>query len=247
MFSTDFLSPNLYHGDFAGSDVEIGWWGAMGAYANLGEDYEMKNGKMITDPTSGYNAANPALNRDPRFDITLQVPGEKYINPNGTEFLHSDQPLTPYVMQKYVDLSRLPIGYEKANLTDQHIIHIRYADVLLMYAEAKNEATGPDATVYAALNEVRARPEVGMPPIDAAVNNSKDKLREVIRHERRIELALEGLRYFDLKRWGVAQQKLSAIKNPGGVTLTFGEKNNVLPFSQTELDRNKQLVQNQGY
>ncbi len=247
MFSTDFMAPNLYHGDFAGTDVELGWWGAMGVYANLGDEYEMKNGKMITDPASGYNAANPGLNRDPRYDITLQIPGEKYINPDGTEFLHSDPALTPYVMQKYVDMARLPFGYAKANLTDQHIVHLRYADVLLMYAEAKNEASGPDVSVYSALNEIRARQEVSMPPVDVALYDTKDKLREFIRHERRVELALEGLRYFDLKRWKNFEQKLSAIKNPGGVQLHFGEKNYVLPFPQSELDKDKQLTQNSGY
>lgn len=247
IFSTDFLSPNNYHGDFAGTDVEIGWWGAVGVYADLGEDYEMLNGKKITDPGSGYDPNNMALNRDPRFDMTLQIPGEKFINPDGTEFLHTDPPLTPYVMQKYVDLSRLPLGYDKANLTDQHIIHIRYADVLLMYAEAKNEAEGPSADIYSALNSIRARPDVNMPPIDQTLYNSQSSLRECIRHERRIELAMEGLRYFDLKRWKVFETKLANVVNPGGVRLQFGEKNYVLPFPQSEIDKNPQLVQNPGY
>lgn len=247
MFSTDFLSPNNYHGDFAGTDVEIGWWGSMGVYASLGEEYEMKNGKMINEAGSGYDPGNQALNRDPRFDITLRIPGEKYINPDGSEFTYSDQVITPYMMQKYIDLSRLPFGYQKANLTDQHIIHIRYADVLLMYAEAKNEADGPDASVYDALNEIRARAEVAMPAVDQGKYGSKETLREFIRHERRVELALEGLRYFDLKRWKVFEAKLSAITNPGGVQLEFGEKNYVLPFPQSEMDRNGELDQKSGY
>jgi hypothetical protein len=247
MFSTDFLSPNNYHRDFGGADVEIGWWGAIGVYKDLGEDYEMLNGKKITDPGSGYDPNKMALNRDPRFDMTLKYPGEKFTNPDGTEFFYTDPALTPYVMQKYVNLSRLPLGYDKANLTDQHIIHLRYADVLLMYAEAKNEVEGPSAGVYAALNAIRARPSVNMPPIDQTVYNSQAALREGIRHERRIELAMEGLRYFDLKRWKVFETKLANVANPGGVKLKFGEKNYVLPFPQSEIDRNPKLVQNQGY
>jgi len=72
-------------------------------------------------------------------------------------------------------------------------------------------------------------------------------LREFIRHERRVELALEGHRYFDLKRWNAMASRLTAVKNPAGQTLVFGEKNNVLPFPQSELDRNKSLTQNTGY
>ncbi|GAB3911786.1 RagB/SusD family nutrient uptake outer membrane protein [Larkinella knui] len=247
MFSTKFLAPNNYHGDFAGSDVELGWWGAINVYANLAEEYEMKSGKMITEAGSGYDPANPGANRDPRLAATVRVPGEKYINPDGTEFLYSDVPQTPYMMKKYIDFSRLPFGYTKANLTDQNIVHLRYADILLMYAEAKNEATGPDASVYAALNQIRARPDVAMPPVNQTVYNTQAKLRDFIRHERRVELALEGYRYFDLKRWKTIEARLATVKNPAGLPLKFGEKNYVLPFPQTELDRNRQLVQNEGY
>lgn len=247
IFSTQFLSPNSYHGDFAGTDVELGWFGSIGVYQNLGEEYEMKNGKRITDPGSGYDPTNPAKDRDPRFDITLKYPGEKYINPDGSEFKYSDPVLTPYMMQKYVNLDRLPIGYDKANLTDQHIIHIRYADVLLMHAEARNELSGPDAAIYSALNQIRSRPGVEMPPVDQVVYNTQVKLRECIRHERRIELALEGLRYFDLKRWRAFEEKFGTLKNPAGVQLQFGEKEYVLPFPQFELDRNPNLKQNSGY
>jgi len=79
------------------------------------------------------------------------------------------------------------------------------------------------------------------------VYNTKDKLRDFILHERRIELALEGHRYYDLKRRNQMENVLSKIKNPGGVQLKFGEKNNVLPFAQDELDKNKQLKQNDDY
>ena len=116
-----------------------------------------------------------------------------------------------------------------------------------MYAEAKNELSGPEASIYTALNSIRSRPGINMPPVDQTVYNTKDKLREFIRHERRVETAGEGHRYFDLKRWGIMQAKLAPLKNPGGVQLAFGEKNNVLPFPLTELDRNKKLEQNKDY
>jgi hypothetical protein len=146
-----------------------------------------------------------------------------------------------------VNWANFPFDYIKSNRQDQNMVHIRYADVLLMYAEAKNELSGPDASIYAALNQIRQRPGVNMPPVNESLYGSQSALRDFIRHERRIEFALEGARYYDLKRWGLMAEKLSAIQNPGGVQLSFGEKNNVLPFPQVELDKNPNLKQNTGY
>ena len=86
-----------------------------------------------------------------------------------------------------------------------------------------------------------------MPPVDRAKYNTKDLLRDFIRHERRVELALEGLRYFDIKRWKIADTKLPTLKNPGGVPLVFEQKHYLFPFPQAELDNNPELVQNEGY
>lgn len=246
IFSTKFLAPNNPQAA-EGVLVEVGWYGSIAPYQNLVDEYEMANGKMIHEAGSGYDLANPYDNRDPRLTFTIKVPTEQYINPDGSVFNESDPLLTGYSQKKYVDLSMLPFDRSKTPLTDQNIIHIRYADVLLMYAEAKNEVSGPDASIYAALNQIRQRTGVDMPPVDEAVYNTKDKLRDFILHERRVELALEGHRYYDLKRRNLMESKLAAITNPGGTQLMFGEKDNVLPFAQSELDRNEQLVQNPGY
>ena len=72
-------------------------------------------------------------------------------------------------------------------LDDNDFVLLRYSDVMLMYAEAQNEAVGPDASVYQQINEVRARPGVNMPPLPAGL--SQDEMRERIRHERRVEFA----------------------------------------------------------
>lgn len=134
-------------------------------------------------------------------------------------------------------------------LDDQDYVLLRYADVKLMYAEAQNEATGPDASVYQQVNEVRARPDVNMPALPAGL--SQDDMRQRIRHERRVELALEGTRYFDLRRWGIAKQKLNGfIQNPKHPELTTIYKDNYefWPIPQPEIDLNKPaLVQNDGY
>jgi hypothetical protein len=150
-------------------------------------------------------------------------------------------------MEKYVDLSRAPIAPATANSTDQDYIHLRYADVLLMYAEAKNEVSGPDATVYKAINDVRGRTGINMPPVDQARYNTKEKLRDYIRHERRIELALEGQRYNDLKRWNLAHVKLPTLKDPNGLSLVFNTRHYLFPLPQTEIDANPQLDQNTDY
>lgn len=246
MFSTKYLAPNNPQGG-EGVLVEVAWYGAIAPYQNLVDDYEMANGKMINESGSGYDAANPYENRDPRLKYTIKVPTEDYINPDGSVFAETDPLLTTYVQKKYIDLSKLPFDRSKTPLTDQNIVHIRYADVLLMYAEAKNEVSGPDASIYAALNQIRQRTSVDLPAVDQTVYNTQEKLRDFILHERRIELALEGHRYYDLKRRNLMESKLAPLKNPGGAQLVFGEKGNVLPFSQSELDRNKQLVQNPGY
>jgi len=246
IFSTKFLAPNNPHAG-EGVLVDVGWYGSIAPYQNLVDEYEMTNGKMITEPGSGYDAANPYTNRDPRLKMTIKVPGDNFINPDGTIFQHSDPLLTTYTQKKYLDFKLLPFDRSKTPLTDANIVHYRYADVLLMYAEAKNEQSGPDATIYTALNSIRARAGVNMPPVDVAVYNTKEKLRGFIQHERRIELALEGQRYFDLKRWNLMEAKLAPLRNPAGAPLKFGEKGNVLPFPQTETDRNPKLKQNEGY
>ncbi|MGE8377081.1 MAG: RagB/SusD family nutrient uptake outer membrane protein [Sphingobacterium sp.] len=246
MFSTKFLAPNNPQGG-EGVLVEIGWYGAIAPYQNLVDAYEMKNGKRIDEPGSGYVATDPYNNRDPRLKLTIKVPTEKYINPDGSVFEESDPMLTGYSQKKYINLAMLPFNRTKTPMTDMNIVHIRYADVLLMYAEAKNEVSGPDQSIYDALNAIRERSGVDMPKVNIAVYNTKEKLRDFILHERRIELALEGHRYYDLKRRNLMQSTLAPLKNPGGAPLRFGEINNVLPFAQSELDRNRQLVQNEGY
>jgi starch-binding outer membrane protein, SusD/RagB family len=134
-------------------------------------------------------------------------------------------------------------------LDDQDYVLLRYADIELMYAEAQNEAVGPDASVYQQVNNVRARPGVNMPPLTAGL--SQDSMRARIWHERRVELALEGLRYYDLRRWGIATQKLNGfIQNPITPTVTTMYKDNYeyWPIPQTEIDLNAPvLVQNDGY
>jgi hypothetical protein len=134
--------------------------------------------------------------------------------------------------------------------SDQDWVYLRYADVLLMYAEAQNEAVGPDASVYRAVNMVRQRPGVNMPSLPSGILQSEMRTR--IRHERRIELALEGQRYFDLKRWQTDRIVLPTVKDPNNTTRVFPLRDTLWPVPQTEIDiaravGNKAFIQTTGY
>ena len=117
-----------------------------------------------------------------------------------------------------------------------------------MYAEAKNEAGGPDASIYDAINLVRER--AGMP--DIATTYTQAELRDIIRHERRVEFAGEGTYYNDIRRWKTAEQVLNATiyKYDGSAIETrkfLPERDYWWPIPQTQLDLNPGLVQNKGY
>ncbi|MBN2213839.1 MAG: RagB/SusD family nutrient uptake outer membrane protein [Bacteroidales bacterium] len=251
MFSTRYLAPDNIHSDMNGMDVEIGLYLLMQAYDDLADSYQMTDGLPADESPlfDGTDSITRYANRDPRLDMTLRLPGEVWTNPSTGDTVVDDEVLyTGFVMEKYLDLSRAPFERSATSAqSDQDLVHLRYADVLLMYAEARNEATGPDATVYAALDEVRGRTGVDMPPMDQARYDAKESLRELIRNERRVELALEGHRYFDLKRWKIAREKLNGMELPGGATMVFRDENYYLPFPQEEIDRNPKLLQNDGY
>lgn len=239
IFSTQYLGPTNPTAFTESMDVQIGWYGCINPYQDLVDEFECTDGLRIAESPL-YKAETPFANRDPRLVLNMRrVAEEAWPEPQ-----HPGQ--TGYVMRKYADFSHAPFSYAKTD-SDQDMVSIRYADVLLMYAEAKNEANGPDASIYDALDQIRTRPGVNMPPVDRAKYNTQDALREFIRHERRVELALEGLRYFDIKRWGIAHTKLPAIKNPGGIPLVFEQKHYRFPFPQGELDINDLLKQNEGY
>jgi hypothetical protein len=142
-----------------------------------------------------------------------------------------------------------PAIYRQQVDNHANIILIRYAEVLLTYAEAKNELSGPDATVYDALDAVRTRS--GMPVVDRAKYAGKDALREVIRNERRVELALEGQRYMDIRRWKIAPQVMKTInniKNTQAQERTWNDRFYLMPVPQKEVDLSKGvLTQNAGY
>lgn len=249
MFSTQYLAPNSVHRTSPGAsglDIEFGRDILIQPYRDLADDYEMTDGKPASESLL-YNPLTPYSNRDPRLDLTVKLPGETWRNSSGTAFAPPSVPATGFLVEKYVNVAQGPFTAATATTSDQDIIHLRYADILLMYAEAKNEVSGPDASVYKAISDVRGRAGINMPPVDQTKYNTKEKLRDYIRHERRVEFAFEGQRYNDLKRWNIAHIKLPTLKDPANTPLVFETKNYLLPFPSSELSNNPQLVQNPNY
>lgn len=131
------------------------------------------------------------------------------------------------------------------SVSPQDMIHMRYGYVLLMIAEAENEVNGPTQKVYDAINSIRRR--AGQNELKAGL--TQDEMRHKIRHEWRVETALEGLRYFEMKRWHILDE-IENIKDPKFVDYQpkFEEKFYYWPLPQSEIDKaGGILIQNPNY
>ena len=246
MFSVRYLSPNAENI----SGVQWGWWMSILPFQNLVDEYECTDGLPIGESPL-YDPANPYKNRDPRLNETIMVPGSPYgfelegANGWSSRIQYIPTPLI-YNLRKYVDPTLQSVA--EALHCENAVVLFQYADVLLTYAEAQNEAIGPDASVYNAINLVRSRSN--MPPLPAGLSQSD--MRDRIRNERRVEFAFEGQRWLDLKRWGLADQKINAIgTDQSPVKYLFQSNNYLWPFPQSEIDYYKahggDLGQNPGY
>lgn len=125
---------------------------------------------------------------------------------------------------------------------------IRYADIVLAFAEATNEASGPTPEAYQAVNNIRRRAfgkpiDVADPSVDLPAGLSKSDFREAIYEERKKEFVQEGQRWFDLVRWGRLVSEVSKVAAKKAVS----ERNNLYPIPQPERDINPELTQNPGY
>jgi len=250
MFSVRYQLPNISHQDNGIAVSLMRWKGEQGTQ-DLINEYEAADGKD-TASSAVYVKGKPFEHRDPRMRMTFFFPGDT--KAQGWPFTGDLAIATPgkdswivgyYAVKKWLDPTLVDPDY--GTLGDNDFVLLRYADVLLMYAEAQNEAAGPDVSVYAAVNQVRAR--AGMPGLPAGL--SQTDMRARIRHERRVEFALEGLRYFDLRRWGIAVQKLNGfVQNPlfPDIKTKYQANYEFWPIPQTEIDRNApELIQNDGY
>jgi len=187
------------------------------------------------DQSPLYDPADSLNNRDPRLEATILHSGELWIN--GNEVFNTNSP-TGFDIQKY---QRNVLGYYYDG--PQDFMVFRYADVLLMRAEALIEMNQLTQEVYDLINEVRQRPSVNMPIIEDVEGSglAQNQLREIVRHERLAEFGFEGLRFFDIKRWGIVQEVYEFIKYHN--RLYDSGKTEVWPIPQTEVDNNPNLEQ----
>ena len=243
---------------------------------DLVNDYEMKSGVSF-DWNNPDHAANPFGNRDPRFEKSILFNGAGWMNnmtietyEGGKDKTGNKATRTSFYLRKFLNVNarwNAPVG--KTN----HCFPIfRYGEVLLNYAEAVNEAYGPDMdpkaygmTARAAITLIRGRAGLtGNIDLSGSVPaGDQDLMRRAIRHERRIELAFEEHRHLDLRRWKTAEQILNQsvfgleiTKNTDGTysyapqtveERVFSEKMYLYPFPQEEINRNTGLIQNSGW
>jgi hypothetical protein len=240
MFSTKYLNPD----NSSQQDIRILWHGIWNPRTELRDAFECTDGLPITTSPL-YNPANWQLNRDPRLNQTMRNFTDKAVLANGSlvAFAYNGISQTGLEPAKGGNVETLPIDY--STKSEQDWILIRYAEVLLNFAEATNEVSGPTAEVYQAVNSVRARSS--MPNLPAGLTQATMRAR--IWNERRVEFAFEGMRYRDIKRWKLAEVYINTLVEPGsGVHRVFDpSKHYVWPFPQSEIDVNPQLVQNPGY
>jgi hypothetical protein len=238
--------------------------------------FPMQNGLPITDPASGYLSSDPysvlsAVKRDPRFTATIFYNGAIWLN--GTIQTYEGGPGKPnsslqqtvsgFYMRKFMGHFETATTY--SNHSSDWVI-MRYAEILLSFAEARNEAEpAPQADVYEQLYAIRARAGIdagaggtyGLTP-----NMTQAEMRAVIQNEWRIEFAFEEHRFFDIRRWKIAETVMdqprtgiSIVKNGGFftynpitiLTTVFAVKQYLYPIPYNEVAKNPNMKQNPGW
>lgn len=267
--STDFMKWNGRNGSNG--------WTAENPTQNLVNAYAMKNGEcpylneelpLQINPASGYDASNPYVDRDPRLDASILYDGSVWagreteiwdggLDSPGSTIGSWNASKSGYALKKFIVEEIPPTG--SSVKPENPWVFFRLAEVYLNYAEIMFEL-GDEATAREYVNKVRARQSVQMPPVTA----SGQELKEKIRHERRIELAFEGNRFFDVRRWKIAKETenrpLLAIKieklDNGTKTYEptlllkrlFLDQHYLIPIPRVEIDKSKgSLEQNVGY
>ncbi|SFC20037.1 Starch-binding associating with outer membrane [Parapedobacter composti] len=271
-----------YH---AGAPTEIRGGGALGVTQKMVDAYFTANGRSIDDPASGYlrdgfsefqapfdtrprRTYNQWVNREPRFYVGVTYNNSLWLNqPNADreyltvmEFsgnsgrINSDSDVTPtgYIIRKNVHI----------NGNDRGFVYIRLANVYLDYVEALNEYQPDHPDILTYLNLIRER--AGIPAYGTEglpVPSGQSAMRQAIRKERQVELAFENVRYFDIRRWKIAEQEMSgpfygmnlAANGEAFYERTqlevrrFNQRDYFFPIPHDETLINLELVQNPGW
>ncbi|MCE7058161.1 RagB/SusD family nutrient uptake outer membrane protein [Algoriphagus sp. AGSA1] len=249
---------------------------ALAPTQELVDSYMTEEGLAIDHPDSGYDEENPYVNRDPRLSATVVYHEYEWEENGATRTIYikpgsdpdssapdeyvpgSSSTTTGYYTRKYFDPTHLVQFASGLNL-----MLIRYADVLLMYAEAKNELGQLDESTWDLT--IRAlRERAGFDAATALQFTSglgQEEYREIIRTERRVELAMEGLRIFDIRRWRIAEDVLNGwahgakfgppSEDDGYLRVNLRSfdpsKHYLWPIPRDERNLNPNLTQNPGW
>lgn len=280
IFEREYSSPLYVHDvnrtlSYA-SSVYTGWTNVV-ALQELVDEYECVAGHLVSDcelfnceyiqkridaETDSHRGEYDF--RDPRLDATIIWPFKEWSvdgivrsrygvdDPNSGDFIKKEAHSTGYTCQKWLDMNG-----ENSDRTrsEKNMTILRYADLLLMRAEALIELNENLSEAVSLINKIRAR--VHMPNIGLG---SQEVLRAKLRHERRVETAFEGLRYFDIIRWRIAEEvkngnvygarlkSVSENMDHKFVEERFWEnKMYLFPVPQAAIDNNPNLVQNEGW
>jgi hypothetical protein len=210
------------------SALSLSVWPTPNVTADLINSYYMTNGLPITNSASGYNAQNPYVNRDPRLAASVVLPGSQW---GSTMYIPANDVVPSGARpRKYA-----AIGIADPNNCSLNTILMRYADVLLIRAEALIESGSTAAEIYTLIDRVRAR--VNMPTVEAVEGSglSQIQLRAVLRHERRVEFFMEGTRYADMLRWK-DQSLVHDVYGYDKALLSNPASSSTWKFSQVKLD-----------
>ena len=276
------LTP--YHNGASSRDVKGS--GGLGATQNMVDAFFTKNGRSIDDPQSGYvktgytqyqtpNDTHPIevynqwANREPRFYVNITFDGSIWLNNSfgeittrlyntgnsGKQTGGGDYSPTGYIVRK-------AMGTGKWDVDNRSDILLRLAEIYLSYAECLNEAEPGSAEALRYLNLIRERagiPQYGSESLPAPAG--QDALREAIRKERRVELAFENNRFFDVRRWKIGEQTQNGpmyglnisndlpdfLKVVVFETRVFNKRHYFFPLPSNDVNNDKELVQNPGW
>ncbi len=236
---------------------------------NLVDAFPMKDGKPRGESTLyPYNSQKPYDNRDPRLALTVLYNGANWLgrvletyrgganNPTSS----AEYTKTSYYMRKF--MGNFVSATEYSNNYHLWVI-FRYAEILLNYAEAENEyLSAPSQDVYNSIILLRKRAGIAAGTdklYGLKANMTKEEMRAVIQNERRIEMAFEQQRFWDIRRWRIAEnvfstplKGMSIVKTLSGLTYTevdvlsanFDEKRYLFPIPYSEVIKNRNMVQN---
>ena len=281
IWQTNVSERHSLEGDFY--PPSINGLGRCNPSQNLVDAFPMTNGYPITDSRSGYNPQAPYADRDARLAAYILYDGQAIgsgnttiitgtygdNNVNGLNYTVGYSTRTGYYMRK---LLRPDVNLNPSNITNQksYDARIRWTEMFLDYAEAANEAVGPEAAVagskWTAKSVIKSLREragicagVDDPYLDECAQ-SKEKMRELIRNERRLELCFENHRFYDLRRWQVDLNKLNetvkgaeiSAPNAGFKTIDVEQRNYKQhqffgPIPYSEILKYDALQQNSGW